>query len=303
MIGDDVSSPLLIATTPRSGSWLLSDHLARTGKIATANEYFHVNYVAALSREMGLATSGITEQYLAAIVERATNERVMFSAKLHWLQINQLVDALRVIHPELAARNTPAPQLIEASLPRARYLFLTRRDKARQAVSMFRAARTDRWWELATEGASAEAGSTVARDEPHVPPDHLTIRWFEEELTEQDAEWLRYFRFFGIDPFVVVYEELVAEPRAIIRALLDWLGLEDTEAPAGDSRLRRQAGAETERTLLEYQQIRDSLPPRPPGWQWSFKRGSFGPPVTTPRSKGARTDDGPTPPIAKLSPL
>jgi LPS sulfotransferase NodH len=279
--GSSSSGALLVCTTPRSGSWLLSDLLERSGKVGMGQEYFHVNYVPALAREYGLGSSAITEEYISEIRRRAEEAGRVFSTKLHWVQINQLVDALREIHPDLAAANTAAPQLIEASLPGSRYLYLTRDDKARQAISLFRALRTDTWWEHAAEAESEEVGQAV----PSPTADYLAIRWLEDFLAGQEAEWRRYFEVFAIEPLTVVYEQLCAEPVRVVRAVLDWLGLEGAAVSPGPSRLRRQADAETETMLVEYKDIRDSLPPCPPNWAWSFQRRTFvlvqRPPVTS----------------------
>jgi trehalose 2-sulfotransferase len=272
-VSPSVSGALLVCTTPRSGSWLLSDLLERTGRIGMAQEYFHVNYVAALAQEYRLASQVITGGYISEITRRAQSEGRIFSSKLHWLQINQLVDALRVIHPDLAAEQKTAPELIDASWPGARYLYLTRRDKARQAISLFRALRTDVWWERAGEPGEPKQG------EPEPIPDYLVIRWLEDDLAWQDAQWRRYFEVFGLAAFAVVYEELCAEPGPVVRAVLDWLGLETAAALDGPSRLRRQADEATETALAEYMQIRDSLPSCPPGWTWSFERRTFASPA------------------------
>src|ERR1700678_1547555 len=140
-------SSLLVTTTPRLGSWYLCDHLTQTGRVGVIQEYFHVNYVAALSQELGLTSTGITGEYIDRIRRTAAGENGVFGAKIHWLQMNQLVTALRHIHPALARAGAAAPDLIESSLPDARYVYLTRRDKARQAISMFKAMRSDQWWE------------------------------------------------------------------------------------------------------------------------------------------------------------
>jgi LPS sulfotransferase NodH len=301
-VSDRLTGALLIATTPRSGSWLLSDFLARTGQVGVGREYFHVNYVAAMSHERGLATTRITEEYIGEILREASDAGVCFATKLHWLQINQLVDALRVIHPELAAANAMATDLIEASLPGSRYLYLSRRDKARQAISMFRAMRTERWWELDDAPTGPEStGPELTGPESAPFPDYLAIRWFEDGLRSEEAEWDRYFRVFGIVAHQVVYEDLVAQPQRVLRGVLDWLGLDQVAPPAGPSRLRRQADTETERILAEYLHIRDDLPSRPPGWQWSFQRGGFGFADRQPAADDARM----VPPtaVSHLSPL
>jgi LPS sulfotransferase NodH len=245
-------------------------------------EYFHVNYVATLSAEYGLSSREITEEYIAEIRTRWSSEEGAFSAKIHWLQMNQLVTALRRIHSGLAP--APAPQLIEASLPRTRYLFLTRRDKARQAISMFRAMRSDQWWEFS---GPPELDGRQPK-EPDPAPDFLSIHWFEQHLMAEDAEWRRYFEVFGIAPFVVVYEDLVAAPHDVLRAVFDWLGMSEIDMGDVRPRIRRQADADTERTLAEYLSLRDSLPPIPAGWRWSFRRRGFGSDDET--SSGPPTD-------------
>jgi LPS sulfotransferase NodH len=296
VMAEHPGSSLLVATTPRSGSWLLADHLSQTGAVGTMREYFHINYVATLSDEYGLATNDISREYIAEIRQRSSSDQGVFSAKIHWLQINQLVNALRRIHPMLA--NSPAPELIEASLPRTRYLYLMRRDKARQAISMFRAMRSEQWWELTGPPASGPARPS----QPEPVPDHLAIRWFEEDLRIEDAEWRRYFEVFGITPFTVVYEELAANPETVLRAVFQWLGRPELEVGDSEPRIRRQAGPETDRTLTEYLTLRDALPARPPGWQWSFRRRAFGVPDDNP-GPGFRPGGGRPGRADEVSPL
>lgn len=271
---------ILIATTPRSGSWLLSDLLSSAAPVGAAREYFHVNYVAAHSRELGLPTTTISSAYLGALLGAAERDGVAFCTKLHWVQINQLVDALREIDPERAA--APAPELIAASLPNPKYLYLTRRDKARQAISLFRAFRTDSWWHV--------EGEPAPRTNP--PADFLAVRWLEQDLLEQEAGWDRYFRTFGVVPHTVVYEELIDHPRDVLAGVFRWLGFGE---PSGElsTRMRRQADAQTDLELAEYLSLRDSLPLMPRGWSWSHARRAFSSRagIDAPANEGVRPQD------------
>ena len=254
---------LIVATTPRSGSWLLSDYLGQTGVLGTAREYFHVRYVEQRSRERGLPTTTISEHYLTDLIASETTAGGVLSTKLHWLQVNQLVDALRARYPAEAAR--PAPELIAAALPNPKYLYLSRREKARQAVSMFNAMRSGHWWQPATD----------EDPRPAVAPDHLAIRWFEDHLTAEDAEWRRYFEVFGIEAFEVVYEDLVADPAVVVGQVLEWFGVTGS-LPTAPPRVTRQAGGDSERSLTEYAVLRAVLPALPRGWRWSYTRQAFG---------------------------
>ncbi len=268
MTDDATRRSLLIATTPRSGSWLLSDYLSATGVVGVPREYFHINYVATVSKEFGLETTGITEAYISEVVRREATDEGVFSAKLHWLQINQLVTALRGFDSQFAG--LPTPELIASWLPSPAYVYLTRRDKARQAISMFRAMRTEQWWEPAPSDGEDTASPV------DVIPDYLSIRWFEDHLHSEEAEWLRYFDTFGLDPIIVCYEDFVLDPPGMMRSLLDALGMEHVEVPAAPGRTKRQSDTSTEQALEEYLVVRDFLPRIPRGWAWSFARRAFG---------------------------
>jgi trehalose 2-sulfotransferase len=286
---------LLVATTPRSGSWLLSDYLSQSSVIGPAREYFHVSYVGSLCAEWGLAERAITAGYVDRVLELGREGGKLFATKLHWLQINQLVDSLRLIHPDLAVG--PAPELIEASLPHSRYLHLIRRNKARQALSLYKAMRSETWW-VANEDA---AGAPQVDLDPSPVADNLTVRWFEDQLRAEDAEWARYFTVFSITPLTIVYEDLVADPEMTIRNVLDWLDLDSSGVPPLQAHLRRQSGEQTERELVEYLEIRNLLPPRPDHWQWSFGRRAFGHRDT--HDTGPPNDLGGVPSARDLSPL
>jgi len=158
---------------------------------------------------------------------------------------------------------------------------------------MFRAMRTEHWWQL-----ESQSQETL----PPVPvPDHLAIRWFENELRAEDQEWKRYFEVFSITPFTVVYEELIAEPPRVMRNILDWLGLSEVPTPQIKPRLARQSNPASEQDLSEYLTIRDSLPAKPPGWQWSFHRRAFGWPDQPPAGVPQTTPTIPS--TGDLSPL
>ena len=267
---------LVIAATPRSGSTLLSDLLESTGVAGRPREYFHVNLVPTISEELGLEPEGITPSYIKALLEQTSTENGIFSTKLHWLQINQLADALRGIYG--ADEGTMGGSLIERALPSPNYVYLRRDDKDRQAVSFFRAMRTERWWDF-----SAGPGSDVPRLDSEAPlqPDYLQIRWWEDHLRQEEGEWMRFFSTFAITPMVVTYEDLVADPRQEVTRVLSFLSLNDAgHAEKIRTRLRKQADDETEWVLAGYRQLRDLLPRIPSGWMWSFPNRAFVPGAT-----------------------
>ncbi len=264
---------LVIAATPRSGSTLFGDLLESTGVAGRPREYFHVNFVAPISKELGLEPGGITPHYIEALLDQTSTDNGVFSTKLHWLQINQLADALRSIYE--GDDGPMAGSLIERALPSPSYVYLKRNDKDRQAVSYFRAMRSDRWWEM-TGGHNSDDHQLGV--EPLVQPDYLQIRWWEDHLHQEETAWMRFFSTFAITPLVVTYEDLVTDPRREIAGVLSFVGVDDASpAEKIKTRFRKQADDESEWVLAAYRQLRDQLPSVPPGWAWSWPKRAFVP--------------------------
>jgi|HubBroStandDraft_1064217.scaffolds.fasta_scaffold136843_2 LPS sulfotransferase NodH len=267
------SRSLVIAATPRSGSYLLSDLLRSTGVVGNPREYFHVNFVDPISTEMGLEPAGITRFYIDSLLEKTVTKNGIFSTKLHWLQINQLADALRHIYePD---DGVLGGSLLERAFPDLHYLYLRRLDKARQATSYFRAMRSEEWWEI--EGGTPK-DADASSDPALLQPDYLSIRWLEDQLLQEEEFWKQFFTTFAINPLVLNYEDLVANPTSEISRVLSWLGIEELEAVDGiGTQFRKQSTGETERVLAAYHQIRAALPAMPSDWTWSFSLRTFVP--------------------------
>lgn len=262
---------LILATTPRSGSWLLADFVSRAPGVTPCREYFHPGFVAATCRQMGLPPV-LGREYVDALVDGPE----VLAAKLHWLQLAFLVRGLRELDPDAGPTDAA---LIARQLPGPRYVQLVRADKARQAISLWRALRTDQWW--LTKGAGTPA--------PPLSPDLLAIRWLEDDLVAQEEGWTAWFRDNDIEPLVVTYESLVEDPAGAAAESLALVGIGmpvDPQPP----RTHRQADGFTEEVLASYLVVRDELPALPDGWAWRTDLGTHGP---------ARTD----PPTARLTPF
>lgn len=131
-----------------------------------------------------------------------------------------------------------------AGLPEARfsplqYIFLWRRDTARQAIAYYRAVH-----ELPESPDSGDPGDPG-------PVDLQQIRWFEDLIIEQRENWREFFTGARIRPIEVQYESLVdAYP------------------------LNRDADERAEAILAAYLPLRDFLAPKSDevGWNQSAKR-------------------------------
>ena len=197
-------------------------------------------------------------QMIEDVLAEAATPNGLAVMKLHWDQLAALVDRLRRL-PGYA--DAPTADIVADVFPDVGHVRLLRLDKPRQAISLWRAIRTDTWWELDDEHAAPPAD--LAPEE---------VARLERLLRHQEAEWDAYFAELDDDSPVMSYEELVAEYEPCVRRVLAHAGVEPDAVALVPPSLRRQADAQTERWHVEYA----AKAPKPP--------------TRVPRRSGMRTD-------------
>jgi LPS sulfotransferase NodH len=255
-----------VCATPRSGSTLLCHLLGETGIAGRPEEYFealqhsglprrpeeyfdrtrHANIVERLAfREMPderrqpspnpLWDPATYDRYLAWALAQGTTANGVFGAKLMWGYLGDFAQLLRGIEG-LAGR--PVPELLDRVFPGLCYVQITREDKVRQAVSLWKAVQTQAW--------RREAAGDSA---PAVRPEFSfrAINYLVRLLTAHDASWDAYFLGLGHEPLKVSYEELAAAPAPVVTRVLEHLEIDVPEGLSFDApRLEVQADALSE---------------------------------------------------------
>lgn len=257
----EVQRSYLVCATPRSGSTLLCRLLDQTGHAGHPEEYFealthsglprqpeeyfdrkrHANIVERLAyREMPNPQSRAEPNplwdpddygpYLQWVLEHGTTPNGVFGAKLMWGYLGDFVALLRSID---RLSDLTVPGMLADVFPDLRYVQITREDKVRQAVSLWRAVQTQAWRREADDGAGERA-------EPEFS--FRAINYLMRLLTAHDAAWDAYFLGLGHTPLKVTYEELAAAPEATIERVLAHLDLDPLVLPAPDApRLKVQS--------------------------------------------------------------
>lgn len=239
----------LVCATPRSGSTLLCRLLHQTGLAGHPEEYFealqhsgiprrpeeyfdpqrHANIIQRLAfREMPSASAPAQpsplwsretyDQYLAWALEQGTTPNGIFGAKLMWGYLGDFAQLLRGIDG-LAA--LPLPELLQRVFPDLRYVQITRSDKVRQAVSLWKAVQTQAWRRENGQDATRTATPTFS---------FRAINYLVRLLTAHDASWDAYFLGLGHEPLKITYEELAAAPSDVVAHVLRHL---DVPVPDG----------------------------------------------------------------------
>ena len=247
----------LVCATPRSGSTLLCQALTQTGVAGQPEEYFealarsglprrpheyfdpdrHANIVERLAfREMpdGVARPNplwhpeTYDQYLAWALKEGTSPNGVFGAKIMWGYLGDFAELLRGVEG-MAGR--PLPELLARAFPGLRYIQITRENKIRQAVSLWKAVQTQAW----------KAGDEVERSVELVFS-FRAINYLVRLLTAHDASWDAYFLGLGAEPLKLTYEELAESTDAVIRRVLAHLGIPaPAELSVGRPKLSVQA--------------------------------------------------------------
>lgn len=256
----------LVCATPRSGSTLLCHALDQTGVAGHPEEYFealvrsglprrpheyfdpqrHANIVERLAfREMpeGMAKPNplwhpdTYDQYLAWALEEGTTPNGVFGAKLMWGYLGDFAQLLRGMDG-MAGR--PLPELLARSFPGLRYIRITRENKVRQAVSLWKAVQTQAWKREPGE-AAAQAVQPVFS--------FRAINYLVRLLTAHDASWDAYFLGLGHEPLKITYEELAESTDAVIERVLDHLGI---PLPAGAAHGAPRLSVQADETSEEW---------------------------------------------------
>jgi trehalose 2-sulfotransferase len=245
----------LVCATQRSGSTLLCELLRATDVAGVPDEYFE------RLRETGLARQprqyfedpsvqdiaerltptvpghperpGEFESWFRYVLQRGTTLNGVFGAKMMW----NYLDEFKLRMAELPGLgNLSFNERLDAVFPRLKIVFMRRRDKVAQAVSLWKVIQTQRW---RTESES-DSEHVEADEAPGVEYEYQAIEYLLNELHRWDARWEEWFHATGREPTRVFYEEFTVSRAATIGRVLDALGI-DPPAPEGKKPMRRQA--------------------------------------------------------------
>lgn len=168
----------------RSGSTLLCHDLAQWG-LGFPTEYFQLP-------DRPVFGSSFSD-YLVDLVQQAPGE--WFAFKVAWQQLYQITTQLR------SEGDTSVEFDLRTVFPDLSYLQIVRKDKIEQAVSAWRALRSNIW--------HRPTGTDVDPGRPEYDFDAIKLLLFQ--LITEDWLWQSHFHEMGIQPLVVNYEDYEAD--------------------------------------------------------------------------------------------
>lgn len=230
----------IICSTARSGSTFLCHTLRKTGVAGYPDEFFEKAHFARWCDTWGV--SAFDDEYVAKAIEAATTPNGVCGVKIHMEGFYEHFVRNLAELPRFRGRGLSAHAMLAELFPNLHYIWITRRDKVRQAVSLWRATETGQWvWK---------------RLEPTASPREYNFKQIDANVAGfvlQEAKWQDYFTEAGVRPPTVVYEDFASDYEQTVWRLLRHLGLEgqsDEKWPR--PWMRKQADEESERWVRRY---------------------------------------------------
>ena len=139
------------------------------------------------------------ESYLDAVYRMGSTSNGVFGAKLMW---NSVPWALVKFQQMPRFDSFDRSQVFHTAFPDLHVIYVTRRDRVRQAVSWARMAQDGVW--------------VVSDDEPAPPPRPLEYRYdlingLEGLIMQSEQGWRDFFDDLAVSPLELFYEDLVTD--------------------------------------------------------------------------------------------
>ncbi|HEV3271770.1 MAG TPA: Stf0 family sulfotransferase [Candidatus Methylacidiphilales bacterium] len=203
----------IIASTMRTGSYLLCEGLEATGRAGHPREIFCPERRKNYAGQWRLAPDIGFDDFLRASVEKGTTKNGVFGMKIHGHHVEPLAR-------ECGEAGGPW-RVLRRLFPDAKYIHLRRHDRRAQAISWYRAVVTNEWWRI----PGVKDWDLTGR-QPEF--NGAEIHRLEIELERQEKAWAEFFTAEPVEVLDMDYETLAADYRGEVARVLAFIG-EDPE--------------------------------------------------------------------------
>ncbi|MBR8827144.1 MAG: sulfotransferase [Gomphosphaeria aponina SAG 52.96 = DSM 107014] len=195
-----------VITTPRSGSTFLCEALKSTNIAG-----YPVEHLRQPSAILAVHCHFDYLRYLKIMMTHKVTENGVFGTKFisHFLEVLETKTSLNF------------EKIVNTYI--SKFVYLVRRDKVAQAVSVVMAKKTNVWHIFNQE---TEQEYQARLNDLDVEENDLEeVRKYYENILEQEAYLENLFQVYNISPLIVEYEQLLADPDGEIQKILRYLGV------------------------------------------------------------------------------
>ncbi|MFH7243196.1 MAG: Stf0 family sulfotransferase [Spirulina sp.] len=230
-VSNKLKRTYIICATQRSGSTLLCSLLSNTNLAGKPKEFL-ISTLETVEEEPSIDLIGVIQSELT---QRASDNGVS-GVKLMQNHFDILLRELRRLYPDPSLSEI---DLIGKVFPNVSFIFMTREDKLRQAVSLSRAEYTDAWEKHHAGQAKRPSWLT------QVTPFYLKTAL--RRVKDREQYWHDFFARYPQNVIQLSYETLVQNQSESLLQCLNYLGLEaQPNTPLEQTILKKQADVFTE---------------------------------------------------------
>jgi LPS sulfotransferase NodH len=196
-------SRFIIAITPRSGSTYLCDAMKNTNRLGRPQELLGAISIA---NRIGKNIPGRTpEEYLRNGI-KATRSPVnnVSGLKASWFQFEKFTQAMTD----------------RSYLKGFKYIYLTRRDLAAQAVSLYKATASEVFH------SNIDHSSEALQKLESLQYDYKQIKYWYDHILVQEKGWQRYFYENRIYPYCISYEDIEEDILTILKRMAFYVSVD-----------------------------------------------------------------------------
>lgn len=247
----------IVCSTQRSGSTYLCGLLASTGLAGNPQEYFEATAETGLPPHPGFFLAGLPRlgvgirddprpadapeysnlrlvdgwvAHLERTFRLGTTANGVFGTKLMWNQLSEIEQHARAV-PGL--ESVAGADLLDALFGGPSYVWVRRRDKVRQAISLWRAIQTRTW----RRDPTSDPGTGVELRYSYEAIDHLRRR-----LTIDDEAWGRFFMRGATEPLELWYEhDVERDPAGAVARVFAHVGIGQAPSSLAGTSMVRQS--------------------------------------------------------------
>lgn len=231
----------------RNGSTLLCKGLEQTGIAGIPGEYFNVMESETLCEKFGVQTYDALRKRIWAL---GTSSNGVFGIKhsMHTSRYRRIFDELKKLKGIDIDTIVPEEELIIDIFPNCKHIYLTRRNKIRQAVSWWKAIKDNVWHLDATQHYSEEE---EFYDKNY---DFAALSHLFKEATLRECAMQAYFSKNKIQPMTLVYEDMVEDLNHTIHLIIDYLEIEHDELHIQEKFYKKTANSNSEKWVQKFRE-------------------------------------------------
>lgn len=190
----------IIAMTPRSGSSYLCDVLTRSRRFGLPGEFLNQEFLPNIMVRIPGRTPG---EYFRNVARVRKTSNGIYGLKASWFQFKNFVEILGN----------------DECLSGYKFIYLTRRNLAAQAVSLYKATSSS----VFHTNKKHDADAVSKLESLGYDFDEIN-RWYEH-IERQEQGWQEYFRDNRINPCCISYEEIDADVQSVVMKIAVYLGV------------------------------------------------------------------------------